>query len=69
MIGYLSYFEERDLNLIKKEEIEEYLFHLISKYKISETKQNLIINAIKFFYEQVLTRPRAYYNIQRPKRT
>lgn len=28
-----------------------------------------MINAIKFYYEQVLGKPRAYYDIQRPKRS
>lgn len=35
---------------------------------ISETYQNLLINAIKFYYEQVEGQPRQYYNIPRPKR-
>ena len=39
------------------------------KYHISETKQNTIINAIKFYYEQVLGQPREFYDIQRPKRS
>lgn len=69
MIRFLSFFEERELDQLGKEEIEGYLYHLISKYKISETRQNLIINAIKFYYEYVLGKPREYYAIQRPKRS
>jgi len=45
-----------------------YLYHLIEKYKISESKQNTVINAIKAYYEHVLGRPREYYDIQRPKK-
>ena len=69
LINYLSYFEERDLGQVTKEEIEGYLLHLITKYKISETRQNLIINAVKFYYEHILRKPREYYDIQRPKKT
>ena len=63
LVLFLSYFEERDLTQITKEEIEGYVYHLVSKYKISESKQNLVINAIKLYYEQVLGKPREYYDI------
>jgi len=65
---FLKYFENLDLKNITKDQVESYLFHLISKYKISESRQNSAINAIKFYYEQVLNMPREYYDIQRPKR-
>ena len=69
LMKFLSFFEGRELSGVTKEEIEGYVFHLISKYKISDTKQNMIINAVKFFYEKVLGMPREYYNIQRPKKS
>jgi len=69
MIRFLTFFESRDLVSITKEEIEGFVGHLISKYKISENMQNQMINAIKFYYEQVLELPREYYNIQRPKKS
>ena len=68
LIYFLKYFETYDLKNITKEQIESYIFYMISKYKISESKQNTAINAIKFYYEQVLGMPREYYDIQRPKR-
>ena len=69
LIGFLSYFEERDLAELTKEEIEDFVYLLISKYKISETRQNVLINAIKLYYEKVLGKPREYYSIQRPKKS
>ncbi len=66
---FLKYFENQDLKSITKEHIESYLFYLVSKYKFGESKQNGIINAIKFYYEQVLGMPREYYDIQRPKKS
>src|SRR5690625_7512701 len=54
---------------INKEQIEGYVYHLISKYKISEQKQNSVINAIKCYYEHCLGMPREYYNITRPKKS
>jgi len=66
---FFKYFESRKLLDVTKSEIESYVAKWIVKYKISETKQNTIINAIKFYYEQVLEQPRAFYDIQRPKKS
>ena len=68
LIQFFSYFEGRDYKTIRKEEIESFVAMLISKHKISNTKQNQLINAIKFYYEKVLGQPREFYNIQRPKK-
>lgn len=66
---FFNYFEKYDLKSVGKEQIEGFVFHLISKYKISEQKQNAIINAIKCYYEHCLEMPREYYNITRPKKS
>ena len=68
LLYFFSYFRTRKLEQLSKAEIEGYLYHLIKKYKISESKQNTVINAIKAYYEHVLARPREYYDIQRPKK-
>lgn len=54
---------------IFKAEIESFIAMLITRHNISETKQNLMINAVKFYYEKVLGMPREYYDIQRPKQS
>lgn len=69
LVYFFKYFEGRSLVDITKSEIESYVAKWIVKYKISETKQNTIINAIKFYYEHVLDQPREYYDIQRPKKS
>lgn len=66
---FFSYFEMVDYKAISKDQIEGFVYHLISKYKISEQKQNLIINAIKCYYEHTLGMPREYYNVTRPKKS
>ena len=68
LTNFFKYFESFDLKKLDKEQIESYIFYLIEKYKISESKQNTAINAIKFYYEKVLGLPREFYDIQRPKR-
>ncbi len=52
---------------LTKQEILDYLAGRVAA-GISEAYQNLLINAIKFYYEQVEGQPRQYYNIPRPKR-
>ena len=69
LVYFFKYFEQRELKDVTKAEIESYVAKWIVKYKISETKQNSIINAIKFYYEQILEMPREYYEIQRPKKS
>lgn len=66
---FFSYFEKEDYNTISKDQIEGFVYQLISKYKISEQRQNLLINAIKCYYEHTLGMPREYYNITRPKKS
>lgn len=68
-IRFLGHFGHTPLNELTKEEIEQFIASLISKYRISGIQQNQIINAIKFYYEKVLGRPKQYYDIQRPKKS
>ena len=69
MTQFLSFFESRNLPDITKEEIEAFVYHQITKYNISESAQNTLINAIKAYFEHVLGRERTVYEIQRPKRS
>lgn len=66
---FFNYFNESDLTVLTKEQIEGFVFELVKKYKISEQKQNMMINAIKSYYEHTLGMPREFYNITRPKRS
>ncbi|WP_345112287.1 tyrosine-type recombinase/integrase [Hymenobacter algoricola] len=52
---------------LTKQELLDYLAGRVAA-GISETYQNLLINAIKFYYEQVEGQPRQYYDVPRPKR-
>jgi site-specific recombinase XerD len=67
--SFFSYFENTDLASLTKDQIEGYVYMLVTKYKISEQKQNSVINAIKSYYEHTLGKPREYYNITRPKKS
>ena len=54
---------------IAENHVRTYLLHLLKQKGISESSQNQIVNAAKFYLEQVLGRERLYIQIERPKRT
>jgi integrase/recombinase XerD len=65
---FVMYFKEMDITIITHDQINEYILKLIEIKKISPSQQNQRINAIKFYYEQVLGRKRKYYRVNRPKK-
>jgi site-specific recombinase XerD len=65
---FASYFKGRNLEEITKDEIEDYVRALVKEKRYSISSQNQCINAIKFFYEQVLGMPKTKYNLIRPKK-
>jgi integrase/recombinase XerD len=65
---FLVYYGKFDPEKITEEQIREYLLYLIEKRDLSISYQNQSINAIKFYYEQVMGRPVRTYYIQRPRK-
>jgi len=66
---FLDHFQDRDMRKLTKAEIETYMYDMKSKYGMSDTKQNTVINAIKFYLEKVLELERTVYNLTRPKKS
>lgn len=66
---FLSYFNSRNLKDVSKVEIEAFIYKMVIKEKLSESGQNQLVSAIKFYYESVLAQPKEYYDIQRPKKS
>lgn len=64
---FIRFYRDRDLNDLTDEDIREYLLYLVDERGVSQSYQNQAINAIKFYYEQVLGRPIRKYYLQRPK--
>ena len=52
---------------VTKDTIEKYLLWRLEKKKASESDMNSHINAIKFYYEQVMGRSRMLFELPRPK--
>ncbi len=67
LAGFLEFYSGKDPVDITEADIREYLLYLIEEKEVSMSYQNQAINAIKFYYEQVLGRPVKTYYIQRPK--
>lgn len=67
-IIFLNHFPDRKPSTITKYEIMDFLMHHRNSAKWSSTVQNQMINAIKFFYEQLLNRPQEVYDLPRAKK-
>ena len=67
-IIFLNHFPDRKPSTITKYEIMDFLVHYRNSEKWSSTVQNQLINAIKFFYEQLLHQPQQVYDLPRAKK-
>jgi len=67
-IKFLKVFKDRDPEQITTDQIRQFLLWMIDTKGISSSYQNQLINAIKFYYEHVLKRPRQVYQLERPKK-
>lgn len=64
---FIRAFHDRKFEEISHAEINDYILELIKENRISRSQQNQRINAIKFYYEKVLKREKAYFDIERPR--
>jgi site-specific recombinase XerD len=64
---FVFHHKEKALSEITEVDIRNYV-HRIVKMGKSQSHQNQVINAIKFYYEQVLDMPQRFYEIERPSR-
>ena len=65
---FINYFPDTDLDQLTEEHIRQFQDYLVSKRKVSISTQNQAINAIKYYFEQVLDGERKTYHIERPRR-
>ncbi len=65
---FINYYPELDPKEISERDIVQYLRYLVDERQISVSYQNQSINAIKFYYEQVLKGKRKFYFVERPKK-
>ena len=65
---FINYFHEKETKDITEDDILAYMNHLVIDEKISASKQNQVVNAIKFYYEKVLDQEKKEYWIDRPRK-
>lgn len=65
---FVHHFKKEKLDEITPNEINQYILFLIQNEGISASQQNQRINAIKFYYEQVLLNEKQSYSIDRPRK-
>ncbi len=68
LMQYLNFFSSLDVDQFTSEEIRTYLLHCLQQFKLSENTLHSRINAVKFYYEQVLRQDKIFMDIPRPKR-
>lgn len=67
-VQFLIYFKDRRPSELSKAEIMDYLADKKKTQNWSSTLQNQHINAIKFFFEKLLNKPKEVYALPRAKR-
>lgn len=68
LIPFLKIFHKYKPDDITTELIRRYLVYCSEELKLSEFTINSRMNAIKFYFEKVLGKPRVIYDIPRPKK-
>ena len=66
--SFMQHFHPKAPSFITEQEIKNYLLREVERRKLSYSTQNQIINAIKFYYEQVLGLEKKQYWIDRPRK-
>lgn len=67
-VQFLNTIKEKPATQFTTARIKDYMQYCSEKLKLSENTLHSKINALKFYYEQVLGRERFFWEIQRPKK-
>jgi len=68
MISLMRILQHRPIQQLKPEHIRSYLLWLLQVQHRSEAKLHSALNALKFYFEQVLHQPKFFFEIPRPKK-
>ncbi len=64
----LNLLDDYPVENLNPKRLKDYFLYCLQKEKMKERKLNGKINAIKFYFEQVLHRPKMFFDIPRPKK-
>lgn len=65
---FLGILKNRHAESITPEELKRYMLYCVNTLQLSENTIHSRLNALKFYYEQVLKREKFFYEIPRPKK-
>lgn len=61
--------QQKNIETLTQKQIKSYLLWLLQEKNYSEAKVHTAINALKFYFEQVLYQPKMFFEIPRPKKS
>lgn len=67
-VQLLQVLKQHPVDALSSDRLKSYFLYCIEVLGISENHLNSRINAIKFYFEQVLHQPRMFFDIPRPKK-
>jgi integrase/recombinase XerD len=60
---FFEHFDDRDPSSLDEIEVKSYLLHKIETCQWAESTQEQALNAMKFYFENILKRPKRFYDI------
>lgn len=67
-LHFLKILKSHPASEFTSERLKDYLLYCVQELQMKERKMNGKINALKFYYEKVLHRPKMFFDIPRPKK-
>lgn len=68
ILSLMRLLKDKKIDSLTQNQIKSYLLWLLQTKKYSEAKVHTAINALKFYFEQVLYKPKMFFEIPRPKK-
>ncbi|KIC92911.1 hypothetical protein OI18_21010 [Flavihumibacter solisilvae] len=68
VIQYFQHLGDRSAKVVSVEGVKEYIHQVLTVEKLSEHTAHSRLNALKFYYEQVLSREKFFLEIPRPQK-
>ncbi|HPF68854.1 MAG: tyrosine-type recombinase/integrase [Flavobacteriales bacterium] len=65
---FFQFFPDKEPKEIRTQDIEDYQHHLASEKRVSNSTLNQVVNAVRFYYKDVLGEPARVTFIERPRK-
>jgi integrase/recombinase XerD len=68
LMQLLQLLKNKPVNALTAEDLKRYMVYILQKEKLTENTAHSRLNALKFYFEQVLGREKFFWEIPRPKK-